>query len=351
MNFKDSNWEIGNHWSRISRCPRGGVAWTISSFTSIDQPPVMCVWQVPTIQPDTTVKAPLTRTPARQGRDSSLCYLQWQASHPVIRHRCWPWHRILHSWQYRGFKIVFTRWEERCDRSHRRDFELCDYKYFGFTEPFLSFLELIWVPQRATCSKVRSDLDRTKLFLTMTVRSFRVIHVCITHANLPTSSYSSALLMSCLATISHTRIPRLSAPSSRTGVHRGVGNDVGVSELQRRYKSSVASVMVGVPAVWESIRKGIVAKNQFGESNHESHFQQCYVSTPRLLYSLQINPFWPKWELLPEIDCALIALSGGAAISQLIFWLLCWSPLYNSFYLMKANDSLGCMRCICHHFT
>ena len=32
------------------------------------------------------------------------------------------------------------------------------------------------------------------------------------------------------------------------------------------------SIMVGIPAVWESIRKVIVAKRQLVESSHESHF-------------------------------------------------------------------------------
>ena len=68
---------------------------------------------------------------------------------------------------------------------------------------------------------------------------------------------------------------------------------------------ALSSILVGVPAVWESIRKSIVAKINSGESNHESHFQRCYLCTSQFLRSSQIPSFRPKWELLLEVDYVL----------------------------------------------
>ena len=72
--------------------------------------------------------------------------------------------------------------------------------------------------------------------------------------------------------------------------------------------------MLGVSAVRESIRKGVVAKSQFGESIHESHFQRYYVYIPFL--ALLADHF-----VLLEVRAAIggrqpNALSGGAAIRR-----------------------------------
>ena len=97
----------------------------------------------------------------------------------------------------------------------------------------------------------------------------QVFNVCITHANLIPSvgAVNNVLLGS--DTPWHAMRLR-----TRQGPHRYIQ-----LELQRICKPSI---IVDVPAVWESV---IVAKRQFGESSHESHFNGAMYFPSRVLRS------------------------------------------------------------------
>jgi hypothetical protein len=125
------------------------------------------------------------------------------------------------------------------------------------------------------------------------IRSLRAIQLdsslkASTFASLmPTSSHPLALsISSSLAIISPTKIVSLfSTPTywSTSWRHRLC------PELQRRYKCFPAFNYGS--AVWESIRnlRGIVAKINSGESNHESHFQRVLSSTVYYIDCATIN--------------------------------------------------------------
>ena len=67
--------------------------------------------------------------------------------------------------------------------------------------------------------------------------------------------------------------------------------------------------MIGVPAVWESIREGIIAKINSGieESSHESHFERCYYVLLHIPVLAQLADalILSKARAALEADCVL----------------------------------------------